>query len=251
MTIRLLTVIVVGLLWFCLTREQSSLERLIFPSIEGTLLVFAAQWETWLYSAFVTLQRIVIGYVAGMCLGIVTGLSMLAHRVLGEVLDVLIEGIRPVPPIALTPFFILWFGVGDLGQWLLIGMAVFLVFAVSTAVSGKNVNQRYLRAAEALGVTQWGRIRTVLFPAIIPDLAAAARVAAAAAFAVSIAAEYLGAQGGLGFMIRNARITLQTDAILVAIILLGFMSYLCDFGIRRAFAYWTEWVPREEQRDSM
>ncbi|MBK8820452.1 MAG: ABC transporter permease subunit [Saprospiraceae bacterium] len=79
------------------------------------------------------------------------------------------------------------------------------------------------------------------FPGIMPAISSAIRVAAATGFGLTVAAEYLGAQGGLGFYIRNARVTLNTEAILLAALILGILSLLTDQLIRMAFRFINKW----------
>lgn len=244
---RTLAIALLVAVWFALTRNQVSLDALKLPSPEATALVFSERFlDLWSYTKS-TAWRVFEGYTIGALLGVVTALVMLYNRVLGAFIDTYVEIIRPIPPIALTPFFIFWFGIGDLGQEVLIGMVSFLVFTVTLYESGTNFDSKYLKAARLLGANRWAVLRRVILPGSMAPLGGAARVAAAGAIAVSIAAEYLGAQGGLGYLIRNARVTLETDVILAAVIILGIISIVLDFGIRALFAWMTQWIPKDKR----
>lgn len=231
------------IIWFGLTRNQTTQQRLIFPSPDSLLSVFVNQWQTILKYSFTTWYRVLSGLAVGTLVGFCTGLIMTWNTLINSILDPLIELIRPIPPIALTPFFILWFGLGDLGQLLLVALGCFMVVVVTTVVSVKNVNPIYYRAAKSLGANDLDLYLTVFIPAILPSLASGIRVAAATGFGLTVAAEYLGAQGGLGFLIRNARTILQTDAILLAAILLGIESLVTDILLRIIFKTLTKWNP--------
>ena len=234
--------------WFILTYKQVGIDRLILPSPGDLIEVLRNNYATLIGYSFTTLFRVLVGYTLGAILGIATGLLMLYNRILGAVFDTYIEFIRPVPPIALTPFFIFWFGIGSTGQIVLIAMVSFLVFAVTLFESGSHFELKYLRAARLLGASRYDILIRIIFPGSMGNLASAARVAAAGAISVSIAAEYLGAQGGLGYFIRNARVTLQTDAILVAVIMLSLISIFLDRLIRAWFNSVTSWMPKDVDR---
>ena len=165
---------------------------------------------------------------------------------INSVLDPLIEGFRPIPAIALIPFFILWFGIGDLGKLILTAIGGFTVMVVTTIEAVKNVSPIYIMAARTLGADRWAIYRTIILPAITPTLIGGLRVTIALSFALVIAAEFMGAQSGLGYLIMLARRTLQTDAILVGIIIIGITSWIVDRMVRILGDYLTRWAPRIE-----
>jgi ABC-type nitrate/sulfonate/bicarbonate transport system permease component len=181
----------------------------------------------------------------GTFFGIIVAAIISASKLFEAVLEPVIEIVRPVPPIALTPFFILWFGLGDFGQLFLISLGCFMVVAVNALVAIRNVPIVYLYAARSLGANKFNLYKTVYLPAVSPSILAGMRVGAATGFGLTVAAEYLGAQGGLGFLIRNARTILDTSSILIAVIILGVQSLLTDASIRLLFSKITKWVPND------
>jgi ABC-type nitrate/sulfonate/bicarbonate transport system permease component len=233
----IVTIVLVVLLWIALTtvlpgHSGPTVEPLKLP---GPMLVWqaAAQLRGNLIGfSLVTLLRVLVGLGLGAILGTATGLVMTRSRVITAILDPLIEGLRPCPPVALIPFIILWLGLGTLGEVAIIGLSCFMVTVVTIVGAVNTVDRRYVRAALSLGADMLSVYRTVIWPAIVPSLIGGLRVAAATAFGATVAAEYLGAQGGLGYMIRNARVTLDTESVLLGIILLGIESWLVDQGIR-------------------
>ena len=236
----------VALLWFLVTRSQTSPERLRLPPPESVWGVLTDRPLTIAGFAATTWYRVVVGLVLGSGAGLAVGLLMTWSAPVERVLDPLIELVRPIPPIALIPFLILWFGIGDLPQLFLVALGCFMVIVVTTVVSVRNVPPVYARAARSLGASDAEVYRTVYLPAIVPALLAGLRVAAATGFGLTAAAEYLGAEGGLGYLIRNARTVLQTEAVMLAAILLGLESLLTDLFIRYRTFKRTAWVPRRE-----
>ncbi|WP_075343146.1 ABC transporter permease [Tenacibaculum agarivorans] len=241
---KLISIVTISLLifiWDMLTYRQSPSAELLFPSLHNVIINLESNYEVFLHSMLVTWSRVILGLVIGFFTGLIMGIFITWSQILESVLDPVIELIRPIPPIALTPFFILWFGLGNLGQLLLIALGCFMIIVVSTVTSIRNVNVLYVRAAKSLGASMYDIYTTVLLPSILPNLLSATRVALATGFSLTVAAEYLGAQGGLGYLIRNARVTLSTNTILLAAVLLGVLSLLTDFLIRKLFNYLTRW----------
>ena len=239
--ISFLSIFILLILWFLLTLDQSKSQELLFPSLTKMVKAFSDNYQNILDYSFITWYRVILGMLIGILIGLVIGIIITWNKYIESVVDPIIEIIRPIPPIALTPFFILWFGLGDIGQLLLVSLGCFMVIVVSTVNAIRNVKIIFVRAASSLGASTLDLYRTVYLPAIMPSLSSAVRVAAATGFGLTVAAEYLGAQGGLGFLIRNARVTLNTEVIMMAAILLGILSLLTDQLIRLIFGIVTKW----------
>ena len=231
-------------LWFILTINVTSQQAFIYPTPLGTLAVFQRQPSVLLLSSATTVFRVLSGLTLGSVAGLVIALTLHANDTFARLIDPFIEIIRPIPPLALIPFFILWFGLGTLSQMLLIGLGCFMMTVVAVYSAARNTPPVYIRAALSLGAS-WPSIywRVILRYCLLP-LTGSLRIASATAFAITVAAEYLGAQGGLGFLIRNARTTLETDVILAAAICLGILSYAVDLAIRIVMGWFTRWAPR-------
>ncbi len=194
-----------------------------------------------LSDAGMTFARVFVGWASGAILGIAVGLLMSASQMFLAIGNPIIEILRPLPPIALIPFFIIWFGLGISGQIGLIALGSLMVLAVTTYAAVNNVASVYVRAAASLGASRIAIYRWILLPAATPSIGAAFRVSAALAFATGVAAEFMGAQSGLGFLIMVARRTLNTNTILLGTLLLAAESYLMDIGIRAFNAYLCRW----------
>ncbi len=229
--------------WHAATR--SLLPELVFPSPESVWAAARRLGFAGLAThASHTFARVIVGWCVGALLGTLVGLAMTWNRQVFEVAYPILEFLRPLPPIALIPFFILWFGLGAFGQILLIGLGCFMVMAVTTAQAARDFPPRFVQAAATLGAGKWSVYRTVIMPGIIPALVPALRVAAALAFGVAVAAELMGAQTGVGFLMMVARRTLNTDTILLGIIIISLQSYGLDAAIRYGGYLSTQWLDR-------
>lgn len=188
--------------------------------------------------------RLYLGLIAGVVLGVACGLAMASNRYIEGLLDPFIELFRPVPALAFIPFFILWMGIGDAPKILLVAMGCFLTMVVSTLEAARNQPRDYVRAARTLGAKEPHIYRTVVLPGIFPSLFAGIRLSSALAFTLVVAAEFMGAQQGIGYMILVAQRTLDTAAMLYGIVLIAAMSYLTDLVIRRWGARAMKWTDR-------
>lgn len=216
--------------------------ELVFPSPESVRLSLSMLGWDLLRHAGVTFARVALGWTLGVPLGIGLGLAMAWSQAIRLLVHPLIEAVRPLPPVALIPFFIIWFGIGISGQVFLIALGCFMVLTVNTFTAVQTVPPVYVRAAIALGAPQPALYRTIILPAILPSLVGGFRIAAALAFGLGIAAEFMGAQSGIGFLMMVARRTLNTNTILVGVIVIGIESYLLDLAIRAAGRYLCRWT---------
>src|SRR5215207_6463458 len=189
-------------LWWTVTEQGLGLVRPIkFPSPRMVLDAAVRLQDIIAFDVLVTLVRVACGFCAGTLLGIGLGLAMSYNRKMLYFFDPLVESMRPVPVIAMIPFFLMWFGIDELGKFLLITLGVFAILVVSTVESVRNVPSKYLFAAQTLGASKAQRFRTIVIPAIIPELIGPLRVATALSFTLVVAAEFMGAQAGIAYRI--------------------------------------------------
>jgi len=192
-------------------------------------------------AALYTALRAVGGFLVGSILGVAVALTMFRSQTFRAALHSPIEALRPLPPVALTLFIILWFKLHWLGQLILISLGCFMVLVVSAHEALANLNINLLRAARSLGATGRSYYSAVLIPAILPDLVAPLRVSLALAFAVTIAAEFMGVQTGLGYHMQVARTQLDTGTIVLGLIILTLEAGAIDWSLRRSIRRFTHW----------
>lgn len=242
------TIVVFIIAWFLLTTTWKLIPSLKFPSPNDVFSTFIQVRTTIFQHSYITLLRVLVSFALGSLIGVVVGLIMTRFQVIFGLLNPIIEAFRPIPPIALIPFFILWFGIGDFGKLLLSGIGCFMVMVVNTIEAVRNVPRIYLQAAASLGAEDSYSYRTVIVPAIVPELIAGLRVGLALAFGLTIAAELMGAQTGVGYLIMVARRSLNTPTILLGIIIIGLEAWLCDQLLGVLTRSVTKWTGRSEAR---
>jgi taurine transport system permease protein len=237
--------VVVGVLalWWVATTGTGLIPRLYFPAPESVWSALVTLNTQLLADAGATLLRVLVSWFGGSALGVTVGLLMARTRWVMFALNPLIEAVRPVPPVALIPFVILWFGIGDDGKIFLGALACFMVMVINTTVAVTNVPPVYLQAARSLGASTNDVYRRVVLPAIVPEILSGFRIGSALAFAVIVAAEFLGAEAGIGRLIMQASRTLNTPVVLLGTVVIAVMAVLLDVTISRLSAHITRWSP--------
>lgn len=241
---------IVGLLmwfaiWYTLTRDGLGIIRpIILPSpimiVEAAIRIAPVL----LKDIISTVLRVLAGFCTGAAIGIGMGLLMSFFKKVYYFFNPLIESFRPVPVIAMIPFFLMWFGIAEHGKFLLVVLGVFTLMIINTIEAIRNVPQIYIKAGQTLGANNRQIFYKLVIPAIIPSLIGPARVAAALSFTLVVAAEFMGAMSGIGFRILEARRLFNTDVIFLGVVLFGLLAALLDFAIRKVTRYITRWSER-------
>jgi ABC-type nitrate/sulfonate/bicarbonate transport system permease component len=169
---------------------------------------------------------------------------MAYNKTLRDFLGTIFDFTRPVPVFALIPLFILWFGIGRAPQIALIALGTSVVLGVTTLEAIRNVPTIYIRAALTLGAGRQRIYSTVIVPYIMPHLIGAIRVAAASSWGLDVAAEFMGSQTGLGYLIIMQQIYLRTAGIVMLVAIYSVLAVLFDTFIARLEERITPWTER-------
>lgn len=208
----------------------------VFPSPLDTVLAFGELIESqrlW-GDVAASLFRVTWGFLlaagVGIPLGLVVGWSTRTFRALNPI----IQGLRPISPIAWIPIAILWFGIGDGAGIFLIFLSSFFPITVGTMAAVRNISLVHQRSAMNFGVGGLELFRRVVLPAALPQIITSLRIALGVAWLVIVAAEMVGMETGLGYLINDARNAgSRYDLVVATMILIGMIGILLDFLIRR------------------
>lgn len=148
-----------------------------------------------------TLVRLYVGLLVGAVIGTLLGLAISWSSWTRRIVDLPVQLLRTLPLLAMVPLFQLWFGTNFEGKVAFIGYGVGVLFVAGTINAVKNVPQIYLDNARTLGASKLTLYRTIIIPAIFPELRATILLSLGTAWATVIGAEYLGAQSGLGYIL--------------------------------------------------
>lgn len=181
-------------------------------------------WE----HAGLSLERVLAGFVTGAIFGTLLGLGMGYNRKIEAFLSPLVEFLRPLPQLAYLVLLIVWFGIGETAQIVLLFLTAFPVSAVAAMDGVKSASVLRMQAARALGASEWQVFRHVVFPSALHEIFTGARLAIGVVYATLIAAEIIAGSTGLGWMILDAGRFLRSDYVFVGILIIGLMGLLLD-----------------------
>jgi NitT/TauT family transport system permease protein len=181
-----------------------------------------------------SLRRVLIGYGTASALGIAFGLAIGRSTTLERLTNPLIQMLRPISPLAWMPLAVIWFGVTDLAPIFLIFLAAFFPVVVATANAVRTIPPVFFRAASNFALPRGAMLRRVLLPAIVPRVLTGLRVALGIAWMVVVAAEMLGVDSGLGYLILDSRNAgKRYDLVLAGMLMIGTIGLLLDVIMRR------------------
>ncbi len=184
------------------------------------------------------------GLVLGLITGIMVGMIMAYSKAFMDIVGPMMEFTRPIPVLALIPLFMLWFGLGQTPQVLLIALGVMAIMGVQTYEAIRNMPMVYIRAAFNLGAKKRKVFTSIVMPYIVPHLIGAVRVAAAAAWGLDVAAEFMGVQVGLGYTMVIQQIYLNVPGIVTIVIIYSILAIVLDKLIQLAQSKLTHWTER-------
>ena len=177
-------------------------------------------------NALDSLRRVLVGFAFGALGGVVLGLAASAIRPLWTFLEVPLDFIRSIPPIGFVPLAIAWFGIGEFPKYLVIAYLTVIVVAFSTVSGIRQVDPTRIRAARCMGLSGWRLFRHVVIPSASRSIISSLHLSLGLSFISLVAVEIIGSTSGLGFIIMDSRLLLQTDRMIVSIIAIGVLGIL-------------------------
>jgi NitT/TauT family transport system permease protein len=181
-----------------------------------------------------SLRRVAIGYFAAAALGIPLGLMFGWYPAINQVVNPVMQLLRPISPIAWIPVAIIFFGVGDYAAVFLVFLGAFFPIVVTCVDGVSNVPLIYRRAARNFGLTPVQVLSRVIFPAALPQILIGLRIALGIAWLVVVAGEMIAVDSGLGYLIIDSRNSgKRYDLVVGAMLLIGVIGLALDFLFRR------------------
>jgi NitT/TauT family transport system permease protein/taurine transport system permease protein len=194
-----------------------------YPAVVGQTL-----WQ----HALVSVGRIAAGWGAGVLIGVAVGGLMASVPLVRHLIDPLIEITRPLPPLAFIPLFIVWFGIGETPKLLLILVGVVPIMIIATVAALDAVPEELVQAGRSLGGSPAWVLLTVRLRSALPAIITGMRLAMGGAWTSIVAVELIAATSGLGYLINNAGVNLQTPLVLSGIVTISILGILLDTLLR-------------------
>ncbi|MFJ3058533.1 aliphatic sulfonate ABC transporter permease SsuC [Herbaspirillum sp. NPDC087042] len=233
------------LAWWELAAQAGWLSSRILPEPFAVLKAawnLSASGELWRHLA-VSSGRAASGFAVGAGLGLVLGLLSGSLRSAELLLDTTLQMVRNIPALALIPLVILWFGIDETAKLFLVSVGVFFPVYLNTFHGIRSVDQGLIEMARSYGLSGWPLYRDVILPGALPSILVGLRFALGLVWVLLIVAETISAQAGIGYMTMNAREFLQTDVVLVGILLYALLGKLADTAARALERFWLRWHP--------
>ena len=215
-------------------------DPVFLPSVSQTVASFAhyfgrpypSQGKPLWFDALTSLRRILIGFAGGTVIGVALGAGMSASRVVRHAIDPVIEVLRPLPPLAFIPLFIIWLGIGEMPKEVLILIGVAPIMAVTTVAALDEVPEDLRLCARTLGASPRYTMLRVQIRAALPGILTGMRIAMAGAWTSIVAAELIAATSGLGYLIMQAGDYLNTALVFSGIIMIAIIALVLDACLR-------------------
>lgn len=197
-----------------------------------SLLVSGELWQHVRVSAGRALLGLLIGGGLGLILGLLNGSSKTAST---------LQMIRNIPALALIPLVILWFGIDESAKLFLVAIGVFFPIYINTYHGIRAVDPQLIEMGKSYGLTRWQLYKEIILPGAMPSILVGLRFALGLVWVLLIVAETISAQSGIGYMTMNAREFLQTDIVLVGILLYALLGKLADVLAQALEKYLLRW----------
>lgn len=197
-----------------------------------------------LFDIAISLQRVVIGVAAGLVVAVPIGFALGWYASVRKMFNPLVNFFRALPPIALVPLVIVYFGIGEFAKTIILVYAAFFTTIIIIYEGIVSIDTLYVRAARTLGASQLEIFYKVVLPLSVPNILTAARVSIGIAWASLVAAELVAAQRGLGSVIQNASNFLDIPTVYGGIILIGLAALVMDNILRLISARLVSWQGR-------
>lgn len=201
-----------------------------------------ASGELWTH-LMVSFQRaaagFLIGGLIGLALGFLTGLSKLGERIIDSTLQM----IRNIPHLALIPLVILWFGIDETAKVFLVALGTLFPIYLNTYHGIRNVDPALIEMARSYGLKGTALFWNVILPGSLPSILVGVRFALGFMWLTLIVAETISATEGIGYLAMDAREFLQTDIVVLTILLYALLGKLADIVARALEQGWLKWHP--------
>lgn len=239
------TPVLLLLIWE-LCAQIGLLDTRFFPAptaIVGTFIEMVADGSL-IEHARVTLVRIVIGFLMGAVPGVLLGLLLGSVRWLRQLLEPIFASLLPIPKIAIFPLLLLVFGLGEMSKYLIVAIGVFFYLFFNTLTGVMQTPSLYDDVARASGATPLQRRLTVSLPHALPSIFTGIKLATGGAFVIIAAAEFVGSQSGLGFLIWSTWSSFAVSKMYVGIVTISVLGYavtLLEGILERRLVPWVKY----------
>jgi ABC-type nitrate/sulfonate/bicarbonate transport system permease component len=196
-----------------------------------------------------SLWRLFLGLSIGTIIGIIVGLLTGRIKTISDYLSPIIQILRPLPPVAIIPLMIVWFGIGQGSKVIAIGFACFFPAWLNSHAGASGVAQKYIWSASTFTRSRLVLFRHIILPAALPFIIVGIRSAIAVGFVMVFVSELTGASSGLGYLISISSLSYRIDRMIAGLSVLTLCGFMVDFSaVFLAKKLWP-WLALESPHD--
>ena len=188
-----------------------------------------------------SVKRVLLGVFFGAVVGIPLGFAMGLNSAARGLFDPIVEFVRPIPPLALIPLVILWLGIDEVAKVFLLFLAALFIMLIAARAGASSVQISKVHAAYSLGATKAQVLRHVILPNALPEIFTGLRTSMGVCWGTLVAAELVAADQGVGSMMMIAKNFLQTDVVVIGIIIIGAIGFAIEMLMRVLEAWLIPW----------
>lgn len=188
-----------------------------------------------------SIKRVIIAYGIASFSAIILGLIVGWSKIFEKMTDIIIQILKPIPPIAWIPLAILWFGIGEGSKLFIIAIGSFFPIFVNVVEGIRNIDSKYIEVASLFKISLFKLIFKVLLPGALPAIMTGLRVGLGVAWVCVVAAELIAAESGIGYLIMDARSLAQSDTMIVGMLTIGIIGKIMDTFIKKVEKIVVSW----------
>src|ERR1700690_2134286 len=211
-------------------------------AVVSSFIELSISGELWMHVRVSTL-RALSGFVVGGGVGLLLGLLTASMHWAEILLDTTIQMVRNIPPLALIPLVILWFGIDESAKLFLVALGVFFPIYLNTLHGIRTVDPQLIEMGRIYGMSDGELFRRVIFPGALPSIFVGIRFALGIMWLTLIVAEPIAASSGLGYMAMQAREFMQIDIVVLSILIYALLGKLADSSARALERLTLSWHP--------
>ena len=187
--------------------------------------------------------RAIVGFTIGGGIGLALGFLNGIFPIAEKLLDTSVQMIRNIPHLALIPLVIVWFGIGDQARLFLVSLGVFFPMYINTFHGIRSVDPGLIEMGKVYGLNPTSLLLQVILPGALPSILVGVRFSLGIMWITLIVAETIAADSGIGYMAMNAREFMQTDVVVLSIIMYALLGKFADAIARKLEEKWLAWHP--------